>query len=128
MRATSVIGVEATSAASEGRRISWTFVRGAVNNSGSNFMAQLESNKVIVTGALGWLGISLVQALVKGLPEHEALKDPRGDLRIRCLILPGQDGAQLRKLSDRIEVVTGDVRNAADCAKLCEDSKGGTLF
>ena len=91
-------------------------------------MAQLESNKVIVTGALGWLGISLVQALVKGLPEHEALKEPRGDLRIRCMILPGQDEAQLRKISDRIEVVTGDIRNAADCAKLCADCKGAVLF
>lgn len=91
-------------------------------------MAQLESNKVIVTGALGWLGISLVQALVKGLPEHEELKSPRGDLRIRCLILPGQDEAQLRKISDRIEVVTGDIRNAADCAKLCGDCKGAVLF
>src|SRR5580704_7592057 len=91
-------------------------------------MAHFESNKVIVTGALGWLGISLVQALVKGLPDHEALKEPRGDLKIRCMILPGQDGAQLKKLSDRIEVVTGDIRNAADCAKLCEESKGGVLF
>ena len=91
-------------------------------------MSQFETNKVIVTGALGWLGISLVQALVKGLADHDALKIPRGDLKIRCLILPGQDAASLRKLSDRIEVVTGDVRNAADCAKLCEDSKGAVLF
>ena len=44
------------------------------------------------------------------------------------MILSGQDGTPLKKLSDRIEVVTGDVRNAADCAKLCEDSKGGVLF
>jgi len=91
-------------------------------------MQQLGTNKVIVTGALGWLGISLVEALVKGLADHEALKEPGGDLRIRCLILPGQDGAVLKKISDRIEVVTGDVRNPADCAKLCEDSKGAILF
>src|ERR1700722_3334307 len=91
-------------------------------------MAQLESNKAIVTGALGWLGISLVQALVNGLPEHEELREPRKDLKIRAMILPGQDGTPLKKLSDRVEVVTGDVRNAADCAKLCEDSKGGVLF
>ena len=91
-------------------------------------MQQLGTNKVIVTGALGWLGISLVEALVKGLADHEALKEPRGDLRIRCLILPGQDGAALKKISERIEVVSGDVRNPADCAKLCEDSKGAILF
>jgi nucleoside-diphosphate-sugar epimerase len=91
-------------------------------------MQQLNTNKVIVTGALGWLGISLVEALVKGLADHEALKTPRADLRIRCLILPGQDGAALKKISDRIEVVTGDIRNAADCAKLCEDCNGAVLF
>ena len=91
-------------------------------------MEQFKTNKVIVTGALGWLGISLVQSLVKGLPEYAALKEPRGDLRIRCLILPGQDGAPLRKISDRVEVVTGDVRNAADCARLCQDFAGATLF
>jgi nucleoside-diphosphate-sugar epimerase len=91
-------------------------------------MQELSTNRVIVTGALGWLGISLVEALVKGLADHEALKTPRGDLRIRCLILPGQDGAALKKISDRIEVVSGDVRNAADCAKLCADSKGAVLF
>jgi nucleoside-diphosphate-sugar epimerase len=91
-------------------------------------MRQLNANKVIVTGALGWLGISLVEALVKGLADHEALKTPRVDLRIRCLILPGQDGAALKKISDRVEVVSGDIRNPADCAKLCEDSQGAVLF
>ncbi|MDB6121962.1 MAG: NAD-dependent epimerase/dehydratase [Pedosphaera sp.] len=87
-----------------------------------------QTNQVLVTGALGWLGISLVQALVKGLADQEALKEPRPDLRIRCLILPGQDGSELRKISDRIEVVTGDLRNASDCARLCADAKGAILF
>ena len=58
-------------------------------------MEQLNTNKAIVTGALGWLGISLVQALVNGLPEREELREPRKDLKIRAMILPGQDGAQL---------------------------------
>src|SRR3954470_22840330 len=87
-----------------------------------------QTNQVLVTGALGWLGISLVQSLVKGLPDHEALKEPQHDLRIRCLILPGQDGSELRKLSDRIEVVTGDLRNPSDCARFCADAQGAVLF
>ena len=91
-------------------------------------MSQLLSNKVIVTGALGWLGISVVQSLIKGLPDHEELRLPRADLRVRCLILPGQDGASLRKISDRVEVIAGDVRNPADCSKLCADFAGATLF
>ncbi|HWF20273.1 MAG TPA: NAD(P)-dependent oxidoreductase [Verrucomicrobiae bacterium] len=91
-------------------------------------MDEFKTNKVIVTGALGWLGISLVQSLVKGLADHEALKQPRNDLRVRCLILPGQDAAPLRKISDRVEVMTGDIRNAGDCARLCEGFEGGILF
>ncbi|MDB6019516.1 MAG: NAD-dependent epimerase/dehydratase [Pedosphaera sp.] len=87
-----------------------------------------KSNQVLVTGALGWLGISLVQALVKGLADHEALKVPRHDLRIRCLILPGQNAAPLQKISDRIEVITGDIRNPADCARFCEGAKDAVLF
>jgi nucleoside-diphosphate-sugar epimerase len=44
------------------------------------------------------------------------------------MLLPGQDAAALQKISDRIEVVTGDIRNASDCAKLCENAKGAILF
>jgi nucleoside-diphosphate-sugar epimerase len=91
-------------------------------------MQQFETDKIIVTGALGWLGLSLVQALVKGLADHESLKKPRADLCIRCLILPGQDAALLKKISDRIEVIVGDIRNPADCARLCQDFKGAVLF
>jgi len=86
------------------------------------------TNQVLVTGALGWLGVSLVEALVEGLPDHAALRQPRADLRIRCLILPGQDAARLRKISDRIEVVAGDVRNPDDCARLCQSANGAVLF
>jgi nucleoside-diphosphate-sugar epimerase len=91
-------------------------------------MNQLKTNQVIVTGALGWLGVSLVQSLIHGQGDHEQLKQPRPDLRIRCLVLPGQDATSLRKLSDRIEVVSGDIRNPADCAQLCRDFAGATLF
>lgn len=86
------------------------------------------SNKILITGALGWGGISLVQALVNGLPDHDALKQPRADLQIRCLVLPGLDTAPLRKISDRIEIVTGDMRNPADCAAFFKDSKGALFI
>jgi nucleoside-diphosphate-sugar epimerase len=87
-----------------------------------------QTNQVLVTGALGWLGISLVESLVKGLGDHEALKEPRADLRIRCLVLPGQDAAPLRQLADRVEVVTGDIRNPADSARFCDGASGAVLF
>ena len=78
----------------------------------------LQTNLVLVTGATGWLGSVLVESLVRGLPEHHLLKQPRADLRIRCLALHGQDTAALRK-SLTHEVVAGDVPNSADCAHFC---------
>lgn len=82
----------------------------------------------LVTGAAGWLGSRLVESLVRGLPDHPALREPNKELRIRCLVLPGQDASRLTKLSDRIEIVEGDIRNAAACSKLCADAKCALLF
>ena len=70
-------------------------------------------NVILVTGSPGWLGTRLVEALIRGLPNDETLKEPRSDSNIRCLILPGQDPSPLRKLSPQIEIVTGDLRNEA---------------
>ncbi len=88
----------------------------------------LNTNLVLVTGAAGWLGSRLVVSLVRGLPEHDEIKSPVADLRIRVLLLPGQDAAPLKKISDRIEVVVGDVRTPGDCAKFCADARGAILF
>lgn len=86
------------------------------------------TNLVLVTGALGWLGISLVKALVNGLPDCQPLSQPQPHLKIRCLILPGQDSSVLKQLSERIEVVTGDLRHREDCDRFCQEAKGAILF
>ena len=86
------------------------------------------TRNVMVTGAAGWLGVSLVQALAHGIEDCERLRRPQPDLRIRCLILPGQDGDALWAISDRVEVITGDLRDPEDCRRLCEGGRGGILF
>jgi nucleoside-diphosphate-sugar epimerase len=88
----------------------------------------LNTQLILVTGAAGWLGSRLVQSLVRGLPENDALKTPQADLRVRCLLLPGQDATALRKLSGRVEIVTGDIRNADDCARFCAGAADAVLF
>jgi len=88
----------------------------------------LGTERVIVTGALGWLGRSLVGALVKGLADCEELASPQPGLKIRALVLPGDDPAPLKKISEDIEVVSGDLRSPEDCARLCDGAEGVVLF
>jgi nucleoside-diphosphate-sugar epimerase len=70
----------------------------------------------------------LFEALASGLPGQPNLKATAPDARIRCLILPGQDGSSLKALSDKIEIVTGDLQSPADCARFCDGAKGAVVF
>lgn len=88
----------------------------------------LGTRDILVSGAAGWLGLSLVKALAHGLEDCEALRHPQPNTRIRCLILPGQDGGALASISSAVTVVTGDLRNPADCRRFCENSRGAILF
>ena len=89
---------------------------------------KLNTDLVLVTGAAGWLGSRLVESLVRGLPEHEALREPQQNLRIRGLVLPGQDASRLKKLSERVEIVEGDIINNRFCQEFCEPAAGALLF
>jgi nucleoside-diphosphate-sugar epimerase len=82
---------------------------------------------VLVTGAAGWLGSSLVENLSKGMKEVDELKSPFTG-PIRCLVLPGQNADSLRSLGPNIEVFEGDVRDAASCERFARAASGGTLF
>lgn len=88
------------------------------------------TDRVLVTGATGWLGRRLVEALVHGLPDLEPLRAPQAGLQVRCLVAPGQDGPGLQKLADpgRIELVVGDLRQPAHCASLAGGGARGVLF
>lgn len=86
-----------------------------------------DEDLALVTGAAGWLGSGLVQALAKGL-DHEALRGISRPRAVRALVLPGEDEARLRQMSDRVTVVQGDLRNAADAKRFCEGARGATLF
>lgn len=88
----------------------------------------LGTKQVLVTGALGWLGRGLIHALIEGLADVEALRQPDPNLRIRGMALPDDNATPLEKLSDRIEVVRGDIRQPADCARFCDQAGGAVLF
>jgi len=91
-------------------------------------MGNWPTEQVIVTGAQGWLGFRLVQTLINGLPDHELLSGANSRIKVRALILPGQDATPLRAISDRVEVIEGDLRDPAACAKLCANMKGALLI
>lgn len=83
---------------------------------------------VLVTGATGWLGLNLVHALAHGLADVDRLKRPQPGLKIRCLVLPGAETSRLEAVSDRVEVVPGDVRSLKDCRRFCAGAAGAVLF
>jgi len=82
----------------------------------------------LVTGAPGWLGTRLAHVLVEGLPDVPALLEPDHTRRIRCLVKAGLDTSSLRKISNSVEIVEGDLRDAHAAKTFCENAAGATLF
>jgi len=91
-------------------------------------MGVLATDLALVTGATGWLGLNLVRALAHGLDSCEALRRPRPGLRVRCLVMPGEDASGLLALAPGVEVVEGDTRNPADLVRFCDGAGGGLAF
>ena len=83
---------------------------------------------ILITGAAGWLGSRLLEAVAQGLPETVSLLPPTANPRVRCLVLPGQDPVALRTEADRVTFYEGDLRNPTDCARFCDGARGGVLL
>jgi len=82
----------------------------------------------LVTGAGGWLGRRFVQTLVEGLPDDERFSAPDRDRRVRCLVLPGEDVGLLKQLDGNVEIIEGDVRDAASIERFMSRADGATVF
>lgn len=76
-----------------------------------------------VTGAPGWLGTRLVEALFQGLPDSPSLS-PLPRREVRCLVRPGTDTTALA----RAEIVEGDLRDPEAAERFLRDGEGGTVF
>jgi len=76
-----------------------------------------------VTGAPGWLGTRLVEALFQGLPDTPSLS-PAPGRRVHCLVRPGTDTASLAGA----DIVEGDLRDPDAAERFLRGGEGGTVF
>jgi nucleoside-diphosphate-sugar epimerase len=83
---------------------------------------------ILVTGASGWLGSRLIEAMADGAAELPAFGQTLMNLPIRCLRPPTQETADLHWPSERVEIISGDLRNPADCARFCKGAEGAVLY
>jgi nucleoside-diphosphate-sugar epimerase len=68
----------------------------------------------LVTGAPGWLGTALVEALVKGASYPALTTEPRS---VRCVVQPGVDTGPVEQLG--AQVVHADLRDARALTDAC---------
>lgn len=82
----------------------------------------------LVTGFPGWLGNRFVHFLHEPHPNYpEGAAQPQFD-RVRCLVLPGTDTATITSRFPDVELVEGDVRDAAAVGRLFAGTDGATVF
>jgi nucleoside-diphosphate-sugar epimerase len=74
-------------------------------------------NLVVVTGAIGWLGASLVRALAEGASFRSITVAPR---RVRCVVLPDASVTALGGLGPNVEVVRADLRDPRALSGVCD--------
>lgn len=84
-----------------------------------------QTTQILITGAGGWLGSRLTQVIAERSLDLDVMGDLPSDLNVRCLILPSEDPADLRRYG--VDVMQGDVRNPSDCEKFCEGAKAAVL-
>lgn len=77
----------------------------------------------VVTGAPGWVGTSLVRALVRGAAFRSIRVAPRP---VRCLVHPEQDPAALEAFGAGVDVVRVDLRDRRAVVDACDGAE--TVF
>lgn len=83
-------------------------------------------NRLLITGANGWLGKRLARLIARRELEAGMLSHLPSDPTLRCLILPSESPEDLRRIG--AEVIGGDLRKPSDCAEFCEATKGAVLI
>ncbi len=88
----------------------------------------LGTKKILITGANGWLGKTLIDSLINGIKNCEGLKKPQRNLIIKCLVLPGEDVKIISNISKNVKIFTGDITNQEDCDYFTSNSENSILI
>ena len=72
----------------------------------------------VVTGAPGWLGTSLVEALARGARFRSIVTEPRA---VRCIVQPGTDASAVTSLG--AEIVSADLRDRRALRDACKGAE-----
>ena len=86
------------------------------------------TNQILITGANGWLGKSLVYCLLNGIENSVDIDKPNKNLKIKCLVLKGEDTSLLQQQSKNITIINGDITDIDACRRLVKNSKRAILF
>jgi nucleoside-diphosphate-sugar epimerase len=87
-----------------------------------------DTERLLITGAAGWLGQGFLSALHGHRSDAgcEAAGSPAP--RIRVLVQSEMDASVVRKISDDVEIVIGDLRRPEHTSQFCDGAKGALLF
>lgn len=83
------------------------------------------SRLLLLTGAPGWLGTRLLDALQHQVPGLSGLVREVASERIRCLVQPS---ARPRWMGARVDAVRGDLRDPHAVSRFMEQTRGATLI
>lgn len=85
------------------------------------------TNRVLITGASGWLGKTFIDSLLNGLKGSDDLK-PQKNISIKCLLPVGEKIDFKIKNYDKLEITRGDISNLEDCKNFTSNERNAILF
>lgn len=86
-----------------------------------------QPNLVLLTGASGWLGRSLLEVLVGDRSDEALPWQPAA--AVRALVPSETEAQRLRPIAmERVELVVGNLTNPRDCARFVTEAQDALLF
>jgi len=90
-------------------------------------MTNPNAEQIVITGAGGWLGTSLLHAVCHGLPDYPGSQAPEGS-SVRAFYLDGETPADMSDSGMAVTAVVGDLRNTADCDALLAGTDNAVVY